>query len=156
MDFERKIDAELEKLHRGQDCMNPDEMEEWTVIVSEKKKTLVVISPFGEKYVKKAMDGDEFSIEKGIALAVFENNTGIRYQDLRRFFELFANVTDQNDPAMNFIMRFFEEITGLSDEIFNKVIKELPEYPEGKRFYIDVPTVGSINDIIEFICEEED
>ena len=156
MEFDKIINTEMAKLHAGLPCMDPDPMEEWEIIVNQSKKTVVAISPFGKKYVKKAMDGDDFSALKGIALAAFENNSGIRYQDLRRFFEIFVGVNDNSDPAMNFIVRFFEEVTGLDAADIDKVLQEIPDMRGGKRIYIEIPTVGSSDDVIDFLCDTEE
>lgn len=123
----------------------------WVAIVNEEKETVVMISPAETKYVQKPMKGDKFSIVKGMALSVFEENTGIRYQDLRKLTELFAETTKKCDPAMNIVLRYFYDTTGQTEESILNQIKNFPVGKDGnKKFVIDIPNVSTIDDMIRY------
>ena len=119
---------------------------QWTVIVNENKKTVVMISPAGNKYVNKPMKGDEFSVVKGMAMAVFEENTGIRYQDLRKLTEMFVETTDKCDPAMNIIVRYFLESAEVTEKQIEETVNSITEEHSGKIFEIIIPIINNFKD----------
>ena len=136
-------------MHENGDYLEPEDFETWVAIVNEEKETVVMISPTEHKYVMKPMKGDKFSIVKGMALAAFEENTGIRYQDLRRLTELFAETTKKCDPAMNIILHYFFDATGHTEESILNQVKTFPVGKDGnKKFVITIPSISTIEDMI--------
>ena len=126
----------------------------WSVIYNEKKNALILFSPDGMQYKPIPAEGDKFDVYTGFALAVFKNQTGLSYQDINRFFEMFTKRTKTNDPALRFIRKFVEETTGIREENLLSRLASAKEDRSGKHFRIYVPLcLASIEEDDDDECE---
>lgn len=101
--------------------------DQWKFFVNNEKKVIVALSPDGKEYKRKPAAGDKFDPYTGIALAIFENHTGITYQQLNRCLSLFAKRTKTQDPALTFIRMFVAEGTGFTEEKMNAMMADCVE-----------------------------
>lgn len=129
--------------------------EKWYVIYNEAKQALILFAPDGTQYKPAPAEGDKFDIYTGFCLAVFNNQLGLTYQDINRFFTMFTKRTKTNDPALNFIRKLIEETTGISESDLLARIETAQEDRSGKHFAINVPICLVSIDETESECDCE-